>query len=153
MNFKLHLTIIVCIVVAVLLAWQVMHLDIAATPETGPSKPQYSLTVIHASWGLNCPNVVTSNNIPERDAFVNKGVSDTNNKLREDNVLGVIAPMCNGNLECQIIADEANLGKDPAPDCSNKVLEVEYRCFSYDRPWKVKSSTGTLSLKCEQPTQ
>jgi len=151
MPFKLHLIIISCIIVAVLLAWQFLHNTSSGLSDNAPAKSAYSLSVTHASWGLNCRNIAINNDAAPHDAFVSKG--EANNKLHEDNVLGTVARLCNGNMKCDIMVDEATLGADPSPDCGNKVLEVEYRCFSYDRPWNVKTATGTLSLHCEQPAK
>lgn len=150
MSFKLHLIIISCIVVVVMLVWQLMHSGIMTPAETGTPKQQYALSVTHASWGLNCRGMLINTPAPTSSAFANKQDQPTN-ALREDNVIGVVAPMCNGNMDCQITADEATLGKDPAPGCNNKELVIEYRCFSYDRPWVAKSSSGSITLHCEQP--
>jgi hypothetical protein len=151
MPFKVHLAIISCIVIVVVLAWQYMQHQ-PQTVEAAPGKT-YSITVTHASWGLNCQNLAISSNQAEntRDPFLNKG--GANNKLREDNVMAAVALLCNGNIQCDILADEATLGPDPAPDCTNKTLEIEYRCFSYDRPWNVKTSSGAATLNCEQPNK
>lgn len=149
MSFKLHLIIISCITVAVVLFWQLMHSGALTPADTRPARPQYNLTITHASWGLNCRNLAIG--ATGQDAFARKPA--TENPLRDDNVLGAVGLLCNGKTECAINVDAATLGKDPAPDCANKVLEVEYRCFSYDRPWSVKTSTGTLTLHCEQPSK
>lgn len=148
MSFKLHLIIISCIIIAVMLIWQVMNSGISISPQVTATKPQYSLLISHASWGLNCRNVTINSGLLPNAAGAGK-----NNLLREDNVLGAVAPLCNGKVRCDIVANESTLGKDPSPACADKVLEVEYRCFSYDRPWTAKSSTGKLSLTCEQPSK
>lgn len=150
MPFKVHLLIISCIIIVVLLAWQFMQFSASTAVKKIAEKPSHTLSITHASWGLNCRNIAI-NSDASRDVFLNK--NDPRSKLREDNVLAPVSRLCNGNVKCDINLGESDLGSDPVPDCGSKILEVEYRCFSYDRPWKVKSSGAKLSLKCDQPAQ
>jgi len=147
MSFKIHLIIISCIIIAMTLSWEFMH-NSPTQPDTAPAKLQHSLSITHASWGLNCRDIVVNSDTTQ-NAFLNK--HDGNSRLHEDNVLGTVSRLCNGNMNCDVPVDESSLGSDPAPACPSKVLEIEYRCFSYDRPWIVKISSGTASLHCDQP--
>jgi len=148
-SFKVHLIIISCIVIVVLLVWQFMPHSAAPVPDNAAMKQTYSIAITHASWGLNCKNTaVNSDN--SREAFLNK--SGANNKLHADNVLSQVSHLCNGATSCNVKGDETTFGSDPAPDCNDKMLEIEYRCFSYDRPWNVKSAT-TVNISCEQPAK
>ncbi len=147
MPFKVHLLIIACIIIAVLLSWQFMPKTPAHTAETRNAKI-LTISITHASWGLNCPSVAINSDASRHDAFMNKPV--TNTKLHEDNVLGPVGILCNGTTKCDVTPDETTLGTDPAPECTSKSLEIEYRCFSYDRPWNVKTTTAAVSLHCDQ---
>jgi hypothetical protein len=145
MSFKLHLIIISFIITAVYLAWRLMDSSPASVPAVAPSKESpYSITISHASWGLNC-RYKTRNN--ESDNFA--GAKDSS-PLREDNVLAKISQECNGKLHCSIPVSTDMLGPDPAAQCYEKELSIEYRCFSYDRPWHAKASSGTLTIDCNK---
>ena len=148
MSFKVHLLIIMCIIIAVVLSWIVMQNMPSKTADLAAAKPAYSIAINHASWGLNCRDTAIISD-KTRDAFLNK--TDPNEKLREDNVLGPVSRLCNGNADCDITPDENTLGTDPSPACGTKVLEVEYRCFSYDRPWNIKKLGGNVTIHCDQP--
>ena len=151
MSFKVHLIIVSCIIVAVLLVWQFMPAPITKPSENAsinvPVAPTYSLAITHASWGLTCSgNSINSDDT--RTSFLSK--SNVKNALREDNILEAVSRLCNGKPNCDISTDESMLGTDPAPGCNNKIIEIEYRCFSYDRPWNVKSFAASVSLNCGQ---
>ena len=154
MSFKTHLVVVSCIVIAVLLMWQFMLHSNApvstttAIPEKPPAERTYSISVTHASWGVNCRNIIL-NNDSTREAFLTK----SNNKLREDNVLEKISHLCNGRATCTVNIDEPSLGADPSPECNSKLLEIEYRCFTYDRPWSLKTVSTPVTLHCEQPVK
>ena len=145
MSFKTHLIIVSCIILAVYLAWQWME-PAAEMPviSVEPSSP-YSITITHASWGLNCRLRTQT-----ADSFA-KNANHT--PLREDNALSKLSEQCNGKLQCSIPVSSSALGFDPAPECAEKELRVEYRCFSYDRPWNVKMSSGTLTINCDKSRQ
>lgn len=147
MSFKVHLLIVSLIIVAVSLMWEVMGQS-TPQPQEIPVVPRV-ISITHASWGLNCKNIAIIQEGTPQDAFGNP--QTVNTKLKEDNVFGPVSLECNGKTECEIQADGSTLGDDPAPECTPKMLEIEYRCFSYDRPWRVKASSGPLKLKCETP--
>ena len=149
MSFRTHLTVISCIILAVLLMWQLMlrsNSPVPAStniPENVPAERSYSISVTHASWGLNCRNMAFNNNT--REAFLAK----SNNTLHEDNVLEKVSHLCNGHVTCNVNIDEPSLGADPSPECNSKTLEIEYRCFAYDRPWSVKTVDTPITLHCD----
>lgn len=143
MSFKIHLIVVSFIIVVVYVSWQL----ISKTPVQAPVVPaasKYSISVIHASWGLNCVIHKSDNG--------NEGyISDTSQrKLQTDNVLVEVSQLCNGKLKCDIPIKAATLGADPAPECNGKALEVEYRCFSYDRPWIARGTSGKLGINCDR---
>jgi hypothetical protein len=148
MHFKVHLLIICCIVIVVVLAWNVLQRRAATAPVSAAGAPPHVIAVHHASWGLNCKGTFAASD-GSRGVFANAG--NPADRLKEDNVLDQVSTICNGNVSCDIRLNEATLGPDPMPDCGSKTLEVEYRCFSYDRPWKVRSNGGSLAIQCEQP--
>ncbi len=147
MSFKVHLIIVACIIAAVYVIWELMHAgSTAVTAQGDPRGIPRMIAVTHASYGLNCRNVAVNNDAVPQDAF-NTGKTP-NPKLAEDNVFSSISLKCNGATECDIPLDDPALGEDPAPGCTPKMLEVEYRCFSYDRPWRVRTSSGVIKLIC-----
>ena len=148
MSFKLHLMIVCFIIVIVYVAWQAMNNAPAPAPAVEAKSAQHVITVSHASWGLGCRDYSGMNGSTTRDAFVDS--SDT--KVRQDNVLSAVALLCNGKQKCDVAVDATVLGEDPFPTCNPKMLEIEYRCFSYDRPWIAKAMSGSVSLHCDTPT-
>lgn len=147
MPLKIHLLIVSCIIAAVYIIWELMHVTGAPSPANNdPKAIPRLIAVTHASLGLNCRNIAITNEATPHDAFSSS--KPQNPKLSEDNVFSAVSLKCNGSTECTIAVDDPELGEDPAPDCTPKTLEIEYRCFSYDRPWRVKASTGTVKLLC-----
>jgi len=117
-------------------------------PVIEPKPAAHVITVSHASWGVGCHELISPNTTATRDPFA--GSND--NKIHPDNVLKAVAALCNGKPTCDVSIDPAVLGEDPLPNCAPKTLEIEYRCFSYDRPWIVKGTDGSVNLHCDTPT-
>jgi hypothetical protein len=144
MPVKVHFIIVACIILVVSLAWHFMSAPPPAVPVVQQTNSAYSISVAHASWGLECPQ----ENRAAGDAFANK--PSAAGSRREDNVLDKVSALCGGKVSCEIPVLPSVLGGDPAPDCLSKVLVVEYRCFSYDRPWTVQASSGKLPINCDR---
>lgn len=149
MSFKIHLLIVSVIILVVYLVWGISR----STPDTGSSiadtKPTYVISVTHASWGLNCPDIAGNDDILDK-AYVKK--SDLANKRPyQDNALAIVSDYCNSKTDCDIpLSGELFKGMAPK-QCSEKKLAVEYRCFTYDRPWRAEASNidGMLSITCK----
>ena len=149
MSFKLHLIIVSFIIISVYLAWQMMNAP-APAPQAETQGATYHISVIHASWGVNCRLLANiENGKPAENPYA---AATDENKLKVDNVLPVVSGLCNGKQSCDIPIDIQTLGDDPSPNCTIKMLEVEYRCFSYDRPRSEKIIGTMLSLHCNAPT-
>ncbi len=147
MSFKAHLLIVSAIILVVYLVWDWNHSGPAPSVASVVQSP-YTITVNHASWGLNCPVFATANNVLDK-AYVKKSGGDASHPTT-DNALQIVSSICNGSPDCGIaLADDTFPGMAPAT-CQDKKLEVEYRCFSYDRPWHAEamSSTGALVISC-----
>lgn len=138
MSFKTHLIIISAIIIAVFLSWQAMHAPLEQTnvvePESDNNK--YRIIIAHATWGRNCNDRY---NMPT--------------EIKDDNVKDVVSRLCNSLSECKINVSSTLFVEDPFPECPDKMLEIEYRCFVYDRLRNAKSSFGSLMLKCKEPSQ
>jgi len=145
MSFKIHLLIVTCIIAAVFIIWQLMQTTTDTSKASDSKGITHVIAITHASLGLNCRELAINNDTTPRDAFGNMKV---NPKLMEDNVFGAVSLKCNGSTQCEVFVDSPELGVDPAPECNPKTLEVEYRCFSYDRPWRVKATSGSIKLLC-----
>jgi hypothetical protein len=147
MSFKIHLIIVSVIIVIVYLVWGMTR----SQPQTAAlNQPDsYTITVIHASWGLNCPVVVSNENVLDK-AYVKKSGNNPSQPYT-DNALNIVADLCNGQSECTIaLSDELFSGLAPE-NCNDKKLTVEYRCFAFDRPWRAEASTaqGLLAISCQ----
>lgn len=97
---------------------------------------------------MNCLDAYAPSSETSEDPFAYK--AKKNDKLKKNNVLELIAKACNNKLKCGIILKPELLGGDPAPDCVGEILEIEYRCFSFDRPWTINSDGKgkTLDIDC-----
>lgn len=148
MSFKLHLLIVSIIIVIMYLAWGFTRSQPNTATDDANSAPTYSVSVIHASWGLNCPAILENDNVLDK-AYVRK--SDTHsNRPHADNALQIVSDLCQGEVECTIPLNDATFeGMAPA-NCNEKKLTVEYRCFAFDRPWRAQGSSndGSLSITC-----
>ncbi len=114
------------------------------------------IQVVRASYGMNCNPRSATARVP-RNAPAGKFEfdSDSESKLYWDNARETVAPRCQGKPACQVTNTPAAVGFDPAPACFEKELVVEYRCYSFDRLWKLvvpPSEKGDIDCsKVEQP--
>ena len=143
MSFKAHLLVICLIIIGVYFAWGSMNVPKAPEKVVVIDAPN-TITLTHATWGLNCHKVLSTIAKPS-DPYAD---SDKNNKSGPDNILKQVATLCDGKQACDIIADVNTLGPDPFPECTPKSLDIEYRCFSYDRPRIISTTAGNASLRC-----
>jgi len=153
MSFKTHLLIITTIIILVFAAWQYMYgtapapVVVEQTVSNEPANESRAIEIIRASWGLNCSNVPLA--AVKEEPLAN--YADDNRKtspLADNNVLEAVTKLCNGKLTCEIAINTATLGPDPMPQCYDKQLVVEYRCFAFDRPWLLKSSHAPMVIDC-----
>lgn len=150
MSFKIHLLIVCLIILTVYAVWQWTGSTSApvASPPAQVKESNRWISVIHASWGLNCRGVANSFG----SSYDPYKAESAPGKLRVDNVLVAVSNLCNGQEECTIPVTADALDGDPAPACADKQLTVEYRCFSYDRPWTVHATNKSLSIDCSRPS-
>ena len=55
--------------------------------------------------------------------------------------------MCNLKKKCDVLNSPKTVGDASVPECHNKEMVIEYRCFSFDRPWSItidNDATGTI---------
>src|SRR4051812_37845394 len=109
MSFKVHLLIISVIILMVYVGWMFLNREPTLVATRLVNAPKQQITVVHASWGMNCLRSTGAAATPSavNDAYVSK---DAKNKLHEDNVLATVAKLCNGQTECDIAADPTVLG-------------------------------------------
>lgn len=144
MSLKVHLFIVTLIILSVFMAWRWMQShDLTAAHDNAP---MHTVEIVRASWGLNCGEASAAR---PGDAVPAGPFSRENAPpaLRENNILQVISALCNGKPECAIRNSPDALGGDFAPECTDKEITVEYRCFSYDRPWLLRivpRATGVI---------
>ena len=145
MSFKSHLLIVCVIILAVYLAWGVTRAK-PKTPEQSKTVSAYTINITHADWGLNCPNFAESPNTLDK-AYVKK--TPSNGKPQKDNALQIVSGLCNGKESCEFPVNDETFEGLVNQDCGEKKLEVEYRCYAFDRPWHARASSGMLSITCE----
>ncbi|MCE2926458.1 MAG: hypothetical protein LW823_02260 [Rickettsiales bacterium] len=132
MTFKTHLIAISVIILSVFIAWQAFQKP--DRPKQAPPKTEtsaYQIIIVRASLGLNC-----------LDRYPNA------ENLFENNVKEIVSSLCAGKLDCKVPTNEKTLKITTSSDCSDKELEIEYRCFSFDRLRTEKASFGSVELRC-----
>lgn len=154
MSFKIHL-IIVSFIIATLYVVRVFFLEQPAQPvnttKVATASP-YHLSVVHASWGFNCKVFMPSKQYPLVNNYSQQYDIDTS-KINEDNVLSAVSNICNGKSSCVINLDTNTLGEDPLPSCGNKILQVDYRCFSVDKLRTARAAVGQINIDCDKEIQ
>ena len=143
MNLKLHLAAISIIVLLLVAVY------IFSNRGTGEGNTPIALEVVNASYGLNClaqqPAQGSEPNAIYKD--------ESTPAVRKNNVLVAVSRLCNGQPTCQFEVNESNLGSNPNPTCY-KELEVDYRCFSYDRLRSAETAENNIiSLSCPAQVQ
>jgi hypothetical protein len=153
MHFKYHVFIIVCIVTAVLGVWQMfLKAPEVVIAQTDAESGDQFIRIVRASYGLNCTNL---NYVDEPNSVTsNLGYQTAKRPLssiREDNVLLETSNACNGKIACQLTPGVNFPSLDPLPACKNKLLDVEYRCFSFDKPWRMQvKQNSVMTIDCRQ---
>lgn len=137
-NLRIHAFAIASIVFLLVLMAVFSHKEVTAIISP------YYITISNATYGYNCKDT-------EARAAASGTVDPFASGLppiRRNNVLTKVSDLCNGKPSCGITVNSDVLGGDPAPGCG-KELEVEYRCFSYDRPRMEKKTEATrLEIDC-----
>jgi hypothetical protein len=157
MNLKIHLVIIAMIVVIIYVVRSFLEAQQhspAAIIIKGEAVSAYSISIVHASWGLNCVSMFkymnqqagTSEN---NDLYAQNSYIDLS-KIKEDNVLVAVSNLCNGKSSCDIGINTNALGDDPLPSCGSKVLQVDYRCFEVDKLRGARVPFGSMTIDCDK---
>src|SRR5687768_9678856 len=112
MSFKVHLLIVSVMIVVVYLVWGAIKTlrELAAVQDS--AKSAYSITITHASWGLNCPLMGNDMNTLDK-AYAKKHPAGKTAKPYEDNVLSIISELCNGKETCDIAVSADMFGDLP----------------------------------------
>lgn len=147
MQLKHHLMIVSLLILSIFMGWKLFPAPKTEVSSAASQSP-YSITIISASLGLNCSKMGFVNEQSSRDPFANSNPPSSND-LKLNNVLPKVSELCNGKVRCEIKNSEAILGINTKTFCINKQLEVEYRCFSFDRPWVLKAlAEETIAIDC-----
>lgn len=101
------------------------------------------ITVWEAHWGVNC------NDAP---ILTNKNITPEGNKpIERNNVLSRISTFCNGKRLCEFNVDSKSFGDVASNRSCAPEMELRYRCFEFDRLWKVSvPSGGKIKLECKE---
>ncbi len=136
MNSKAHFAIIIALVIGMLAAWQIMlNRANVPTPAASDTIAERYISIVRANYGLNC---LTDNN----DAQPYPATPSETRVFRENNILIPASNACNGRIKCSIDGKTLLSGADSASKCKAKAIEIEYRCFSYDRLWTARNPGG-----------
>ena len=149
MTLRTHLIIVALIIVSVFIGWETMQTISARRAARALMESGRAIEIVRASWGLNCPAGTRDSHSEGVTGFM-EGRSNPPS-VRENNILEVVSALCNLKPQCSIHNSPQTFGSDPAPDCIEKEISIEYRCFSYDRPWPLTiASHETGVIDCLQ---
>ena len=112
------------------------------TTQPGPQMANpYVIEIVNATFGQNC-NAQILKDAPSPYADMSAKA------VQKNNVLGKISQLCNGKNTCQFSVDRSMLDPVASQSCNQK-LSIDYRCFSYDRPWHADAAEGEkISIDC-----
>lgn len=134
-HVKIHSIAIVAIIFLLVLIAYLSRSTGGPTVDKG-----YAVAVSSATYNTTCAT----------PAVKSSGFTSEKNISAKDNVLSAVSSFCNGKLNCTLKVDAQALGITLDSPCS-KELKVEYRCFSYDRPWYASAPDGQmLEIDCSK---
>lgn len=151
MTLRGHFIVIGIIIFLIFLGWQVISLRTAQQQAQIDPNSIRLIQISRASWGLNCLEQRRRYGLKQlpQDAFNEGGEG---NKIRENNILVAISDLCNGKQTCYLTNSPDTFTPDPDPQCPTKEMVVEYRCYSFDRPWTLKlASREKGTIDCLKP--
>ncbi len=140
MHFRAHAIIILFIILTVFGVWQWLQKPEPVSASVAQADSDYFVRILRASYGLNCSRKVMR--LPEQP--------DVMWTVKPDNALTELSARCNGQTVCAVTPSVDFAMEDPAVGCM-KMLDVEYRCFSYDRTWRKTARQGEiLTIDCSE---
>lgn len=143
-QLKIHIAAVAVIIVLLVVVFYLTN-----DKEQKTAKNEYYIEIIHSTWGMNCVNRRRTGNNTAKPKYPFVG-DPALPLIRKDNVISKVSTLCNAKSICKIDVSEATFGFNPDKNCS-KNLDVEYRCFSYDRPWFIRGGEyDTLIIDCTQ---
>ncbi len=124
-NWQFH-AIAVSVIVVMIMA---IYAFLQPKEETIVQKSAYAVSIEQATYGENCNKL-----IEQRNKMLKAQSSSMKPEalITRGNASDIIASHCNGKEICSFTVSPTALGIDPYARCL-KVLEVEYRCFSFDQ--------------------
>ncbi len=143
---KFHLIAITSIVAIITVMFYVSGALDKPAPPPAPVEQigDRYIQISKAHWGRNCNKFLEGQN----RQLERQGRPPRYELVRDNNALRVVSSLCNGKRTCELEATADALGIDPIPSCT-KMLEVEYRCFAFDRPWfKDVMEPESLTIDC-----
>lgn len=148
MPLKFHSIVACAIILALFLGWQgIRYFAPRAAAVADAAAPGNAIHIIRASWGLNCGHDAAG-------AMRTFADDRESNKIIENNILQTIQRFCDGKAACTLHNTVEFMGTDPAPACPNKEMAIEYRCYSFDRPWHLTlpfQASGTADCTNVEP--
>lgn len=143
MTNKQHIVVIFVMVIVISLLWRlVVEVTKEETPMVEQRTTPYNIEIVNASYGLNCQYRMSRE---QSGGFVDPN----QNRVRKNNALRAVSDACNGKEKCSVMVTDDLVGGQISQTCSYARLEVEYRCFSFDRPWATYGYNGSsLEIDC-----
>ncbi|MCI5049593.1 MAG: SUEL-type lectin domain-containing protein [Rickettsiales bacterium] len=146
-NMKFHIMAVSMMITAAIIVFLVAGNKEQIAAEAGISgvDPNKVIDIHSATWGENCNYVL---DLKRKDYARRNLPTDGLDNMERNNVLHKMKELCGGKFTCQIKATPKVLENKKHPSC-RKRLDVEYRCFAYDRLWQVKAAMGeNLVIDC-----
>lgn len=154
MKWKVHAIVIAIITVLVLALYAVFKPSPQHTVVMADDyNPNFQLTIVTASWGLNC-NALYSMYKKHEEEDAKRDQENVRPKapaviIQPDNVLDHTRGKCDKRSKCSLRASADEFG-DIFTSCA-KDLTVSWRCFSFDKLRTATVSSGdTIDIDCEK---
>ena len=158
-NMKFHAIALTGICCAVTALYYVMGPQESQKVAPGTVTGDRYIQIDSATWGEACNPYIKDALAARANAPIAKDAKDAEGKpvkppelnmATHDNVLPAVSNRCNGKLTCDVNPTSDWLGVEPMASCAKK-LEVGYRCFAYDRLWKLTmEQRKTTKIDCTQ---
>lgn len=158
MPLKTHIIIISIIIALIFAGWQTMRhyrlKELAELEALRRNQLQQSvIQVVRANWGLNCnkAKIPQKSGRPSAAGRFEFEYGNEEPRIYENNVLDAIQRKCGHKPRCTIANNADSIGFDVAPLCADKQLVIEYRCYAFDRLWRITiPHRGSGSIDCSK---
>ena len=158
-KFHAMAILIICGVISLVFAYMQTQ-----QPKAVPAAPgsDRAIEMVSATWGNNCREMIAKENerrlrlrlrpqdLEQLHPDDRPKSTDPMTQVTPDNVLPTLRELCDGKLTCEFIANAMVLKNEPHEACF-KHLNLQYRCFAFDRLWRINvGQSDTVTIDCHE---